>query len=252
MSVDPAQRRAAIRREIVQMLREDNLYENDTLWRVFAATPEGVTPDRFHVFGSALADVTYDDIKTAFEENPNANVVVEDGKIRPAKIPSQENHIYNRTVHATPIHYMATEAEVQEFFSQWGTTERIERGEFTDPRTGNVRKSSGVLIVYATREEADKCIEAKPSYVSATGVGRFFIPKLQVTKRQAAYALRNDSVTERNLEHVAGAAAATQQKMRCADAPRGSPTPPSSCVVLWCMSIVWGELDSYRCIGAYK
>eukprot|EP00754_Rhynchopus_humris_P036735 Rhum_TRINITY_DN18829_c0_g1::Rhum_TRINITY_DN18829_c0_g1_i1::g.168548::m.168548 len=187
--MDPV-RRAHIRRDLRNALTDEALYANEQWWREFARNPEGCPLERFRVFGGVLANATPEEVKDAFPEGSSDVVAVDaaTGLIRPVRTPSADNHIFRRTVFVQPIPFYAVDNDITTFFSKWGKIEKLQRREwmdYKDPRNPVLRKKPSVFVVYRTKEEADKCVESKPTFAAATGLGRHFIPELHVEIRKS-------------------------------------------------------------------
>ena len=187
--MDPV-RRAHIRRDLRNALTDEALYANEQWWREFARNPAGCPLERFRVFGGVLANATPEEVKDAFPEGSSDVVAVDaaTGLIRPVRTPSEDNHIFRRTVFVQPIPFYAVDNDITTFFSKWGKIEKLQRREwmdYKDPRNPVLRKKPSVFVVYRTREEADKCVASTPTFAAATGLGRHFIPALHVEIRKS-------------------------------------------------------------------
>lgn len=87
-----------------------------------------------------------------------------------------------RTVFASPIHFKATDAEITSFFSQFGTVSSVERRRYLVRGVAKLRPS--VFVMFATKDEAQKCVAAKPSYGRVpSALGQMFVPHLIVSMK---------------------------------------------------------------------
>lgn len=93
-------------------------------------------------------------------------------------------HPDKRTVFVKPIHYGASEQIISDFFSAFGTVERVERRQYAEGSHLKVRPS--VFVVFKTQQDALKCVNAKPTYGKLpTDLGNMFVPALTVLMKGA-------------------------------------------------------------------
>lgn len=92
-----------------------------------------------------------------------------------------------RTIFAKPFHENTTDEEIIAFFQKYGTVKSIERRQYTafnaSTVSQNQRNRPSVFVEFETEEQAQKCVEGKPSFGRLNNCGDRFVPRLTVTMK---------------------------------------------------------------------
>eukprot|EP01059_Diplonema_ambulator_P001957 TRINITY_DN11609_c0_g1_i1.p1 TRINITY_DN11609_c0_g1~~TRINITY_DN11609_c0_g1_i1.p1 ORF type:complete len:195 (+),score=30.18 TRINITY_DN11609_c0_g1_i1:78-662(+) len=141
-----------VRKKVKDLFDEETLYTHDTWWKLFEKRDNGVPIAQLRAFGGVLDrdDLEQVVVKAFSGKGRDSGIVILDGYIRPEPRPSEDNHLYKRTVFATPIPFKATEEEIKNFFKQYGHIKRIDRREWKDMKDGLTRNKPGIYIIYTS------------------------------------------------------------------------------------------------------